>query len=372
MDFRIVVLPGDGIGPEVVREGVRLLEALGNRFEHRFSFQHGVIGGIAIDQQGTALSDETLALCRNSDAVLLGAVGGPQWDNLQAKTRPEDGLLRLRRELKLFANVRPIKTHPQLVDSTPLKPDVVRDVDMVVIRELTGGLYFGKPKRRWQTSRGRRAVDTLAYTEAEVERVLRVGFGLARNRRGKLTSVDKANVLASSRMWRELAMELAPEYPGVELRHMLVDTCAMAMVRNPTDFDVIVTENTFGDILTDEAAVLAGSMGMLPSASLGGRALAKKWGKGTARAFGLYEPIHGSAPDIAGQDKANPIATILSIALMLRFSFGLQHEAGALEKAVDEVLDAGYRTADIADGGAKTSSTREMGSLIAGRLKNST
>ena len=369
MDFTIAVLPGDGIGPEVVGEGTRLLEILGNRNGHRFSVRHGLIGGTAIDQQGTALGNETLEMCRNSDAVLMGAVGGPQWDSPQAKTRPEDGLLRLRRELKLFANLRPVKAFPQLVDSTALKPEVVRDVDMMVIRELTGGLYFGKPKQRWQTSRGRRAVDTMSYTEAEVERVLRVGFGLAKSRRGKLTSVDKANVLETSRMWREVATELAPEYADVELRHMLVDTCAMAMVRNPADFDVIVTENTFGDILTDEAAVLAGSMGMLPSASLGGRVLSKKWARGTGRSFGLYEPVHGSAPDIAGQDKANPIATFLSIAMMLRFSLGLPREADIVEAAVGQVLDLGYRTPDIADKGAKVVGTREMGSLIAERLK---
>ncbi len=377
MEFRIAVLPGDGIGPEVVGQGTRLLEVLGKRCGHRFDFHHGIIGGGAIDKLGTPLDDDTLAMCRGSDAVLLGAVGGPQWDSPQAPIRPEDGLLRLRRELKLFANLRPIKTFPQLVDSTPLKPELVENVDMVVIRELTGGLYFGKPKQRWQSSRGRRAVDTLSYTESEVERVLRVGFGLAQGRRGKLTSVDKANVLETSRLWREIAMELSPEYPEVELRHMLVDTCAMALIRNPADFDVIVTENTFGDILTDESAVLVGSMGMLPSASLGGAALTKRWTRGSGRGFGLYEPIHGSAPDIAGQNKANPMATILSIAMMLRFSLGLHREAGMVEAAVREVLDGGFRTPDIADGKAvleervKIVGTREMGSLIADRLKDS-
>jgi len=245
----------------------------------------------------------------------------------------------------------------------------VRGVDMVVIRELTGGLYFGKPKRRWQTSRGRRAVDTLHYTENEVARVLRFGFSLAEARRKSLTSVDKANVLESSRMWREIATELAPEYPTVELKHMLVDTCAMNMIKTPKQFDVIVTENTFGDILTDEAAVLAGSMGMLPSASLGGKALAKRWATGNGRVLGVYEPIHGSAPDIAGKDIANPIATVMSVAMMLRYSLGLPDEAAAVEEVVDSVLSLGYRTVDIANGNAKVVGTREMGGIIADRLR---
>lgn len=371
MDFRIAVLPGDGIGPEVTTEGARILEAVGKRFGHRFSFDRGLIGGCSIDQTGTALGDDTLSMCRATDAVLLGAVGGPKWDNPSAKTRPEDGLLRLRRELKLFANLRPVKAFAQLVDSTPLKRDVVRDVDMVVIRELTGGLYFGRPKRRWQNSRGRRSVDTLSYTEAEVTRVLRVGFDLARSRRRKLLSVDKANVLETSRMWREIATELASEYPEVELRHMLVDTCAMEMVKNPSAFDVVVTENTFGDILTDEAAILAGSMGMLPSASLGAQSSTKQLGKDAPRSFGLYEPIHGSAPDIAGQDKANPIATILSIALMLRYSLSRHDEAAAVEAAVEEVLEDGHRTTDIGDASSKVVGTQAMGGLITDRLKNS-
>lgn len=369
MDFTIGILPGDGIGPEVVGEGVRLLEVMGSRWGHRFTFKQGLIGGIAIDQQGEALTESTLEMCHETDAVLLGAVGGPKWDNPQAATRPEDGLLKVRFGLKLFANIRPVKVFPQLVDSTSLKPEIIKNVDLVVIRELTGGLYFGKPKRRWQTNRGRRAVDTLAYTEAEVERVLRFGFGLAGMRRGKLTSVDKANVLESSRMWREIAIELAPEYPHVELRHMLVDTCAMSLVRNPAQFDVIVTENTFGDILTDEAAVLAGSMGMLPSASLGGKSLVKRWGKAGARVFGLYEPIHGSAPDIAGKGIANPIATILSVGLMLRYSLGLPNEAADIEAAVERVLAGGYRTADIARPGEKALGSREMGNLVIEQLR---
>ncbi len=369
MDFTIAVLPGDGIGPEVVGEGTKVLEVVGKRWGHRFTFQHGLIGGISIDQHGEAITDDVIEMCKGCHSVLLGAVGGPKWESPQAKTRPEAGLLRVRHDLRLFANIRPVKTYPELLNSTPLKPEVIRGVDLVVIRELTGGLYFGKPKERWQTTRGRRAVDTLAYSEAEVERVLRVGFSLAKRRRGRLTSVDKANVLETSRMWREIALELAPEYPEVELRHMLVDTCAMNLVKSPREFDVIVTENTFGDILTDEAAVLAGSMGMLPSASLGGKHLAKTWGKATGRTFGLYEPIHGSAPDIAGQGKANPLATILSVGMMLRYSLGLPEEAAAIEAAVADVLKSPCRTPDIAGSGAKVIGTREMGSLIAERLR---
>ena len=370
MEFRIAVLPGDGIGPEVTGEGTKLLEQVGKLFGHRFTCSYGLIGGCAIDQQGTAIADATIEMCRESDAVLLGAVGGPKWDDPAARTRPEDGLLRIRRDLKLFANLRPVKGFPELLDSTPLKAEVVRDLDLLVVRELTGGLYFGRPKQRWETARGRRAIDTMAYTEAEVERVLRVGFGMARRRRGRLTSVDKANILETSRMWREIATELAPEYPDVELRHMLVDTCAMALVRNPREFDVIVTENTFGDILTDEAAVLAGSMGMLPSASLGGKNLVKSLGRASGKGFGLYEPIHGSAPDIAGQDKANPLATILSIAMMHRLSLGLHHVADAVERAVQQVLADGYRTPDIATKGATVVGTREMGRLVVDALRD--
>ena len=369
MDFKIAVLAGDGIGPDVVGEGIKVLEAVGGRYGHRFSFTHRLYGGIAIDQEGEAVSDATLDVCRSSDAVLMGAVGGPKWDSSSARTRPEAGLLRMREELKLFANIRPVVNYAQLVDATPLKPEIVRGVDMVVIRELTGGLYFGKPKRRWQTSRGRRAVDTLAYTEGEVERVLRFGFSLAAARRRNLTSVDKANILESSRMWREIALELAPEYPTVELKHMLVDTCAMNLILRPKSFDVIVTENTFGDILTDEAAVLAGSMGMLPSASVGGKGLEKRWASGVGRVFGVYEPIHGSAPDIAGKDIANPIATVLSVVMMLRYSLGLPNEAAIAEKAVDSVLSLGFRTADIAQGSSKVVGTREMGSLLAERIR---
>jgi len=360
--FDIAVLPGDGVGPEVAAEGVKVLEAVSRRFGHSFELDYGLIGGVAIDQFGVALPDETLRKCQKSDAVLLGAVGGPKWDDPRAKVRPEDGLLGLRKGLRLFANLRPVKVLPVLINSTNLKPSVIEGVDLMVVRELTGGLYFGKPKRQWQTARGRKAVDTLAYSEKEIERILRVGFELARVRRKKLASVDKANVLESSRLWRQLAIELSQDYPDVELQHMLVDACAMRLIQRPADFDVIVTENMFGDILTDEASMLAGSMGMLPSASLAG---IPKEGQKT---FGMYEPIHGSAPRRAGQNIANPLATILSVAMMLRYSLGLVPEAEAIERAVNDVLEQGYRTYDIMEEGKTKVGTREMGDLAAGRV----
>jgi 3-isopropylmalate dehydrogenase len=309
------------------------------------------------------LTQETLKRCKNSDAVLLGAVGGPKWDDPTAKIRPEDGLLGLRKGLKLFANLRPVKVLPMLINSTAIKPAILEGVDLVIVRELTGGLYFGKPKRQWQTLQGRKAVDTLAYSEKEIERILRVGFELARSRRKKLASVDKANVLESSRLWRQIAIELSSEYPDVELQHMLVDACAMRLIQRPADFDVIVTENMFGDILTDEASMLAGSMGMLPSASLAG---VPKEGE---RTFGMYEPIHGSAPRRAGQNIANPIAMIMSVAMMLRYSLGLTKEAEAIERAVSDVLEQGYRTYDIMEQGKTQVGTREMGDLVAGRIR---
>ncbi len=359
MRFEIALLPGDGVGPEVAAEGVKVLEAVDRRFGHEFTFNERDIGGIAIDRHGVALTPETLNMCQKSDAVLLGAVGGPKWDDPRAKVRPEDGLLGLRKGLKLFANLRPVKVLPMLIDSTTLKPDIIKGVDLMLVRELTGGLYFGKPKKQWQTPSGRRAVDTLAYSEKEIERILRVGFELARSRRKKLASVDKANILESSRLWRQIAIEFSAQYPDVELQHMLVDACAMRLIQRPADFDVIVTENMFGDILTDEASMLAGSMGMLPSASLAG---VPKAGEKT---FGLYEPIHGSAPRRAGQNIANPIAMIMSVAMMLRYSLGLVEEAEAVEKAVSGVLDRGYRTYDIMEQGKKQVGTREMGELIA-------
>lgn len=361
MEFDIAVLPGDGVGPEVITQAIKVLQVVGEKFGHKFHFHAGLVGGIAIDKEGTALSEETLTLCKQCDAVLLGAVGGPKWDDPQAKVHPEDGLLALRKELGLFANLRPVKVFPMLVNSTRLKPEVIENVDLVIVRELTGGLYFGQPKRRWRDDGGRQAVDTLFYSEGEIERILRVGFELACSRSKRLISVDKANVLESSRLWRQIATELSAEYPDVELQHMLVDACAMRLIQRPADLDVMVMENMFGDILTDEASMLAGSMGMLPSASLAGIPKGK--------AFGMYEPIHGSAPRRAGKNMVNPIATILSVAMMFRYSLGLESEAQAVENAVLGVLEEGYRTYDIMEQGKLRTGTSEMGDLIARRIE---
>jgi 3-isopropylmalate dehydrogenase len=362
VQFNLAVLPGDGVGPEVTNEGIKVLQTIGKRFGHDFSLHYGLVGGLAIDRLGTALSPDTLKMCKGCDAVLLGSVGGPKWDDPKAKVHPEDGLLALRKGLGLFANLRPVKVFTTLVDSTNLKPEVIKGVDLIFVRELTGGLYFARPKRQWQTSRGRRATDSMTYSEQEIERIVRVGFELARGRRRKLVSVDKANVLESSRLWRQVAMEVAKEYPDVELEHMLVDACAMRLIQNPPYFDVIVIENMFGDILTDEASMLAGSMGMLPSASLAGVP------QEGVNIFGMYEPIHGSAPRRAGLNMANPIAIILSIAMMLRYSFGLIPEAQTIETAVDDVLQEGYRTYDIMDEDKIRVGTKEMGDLIVGEI----
>jgi len=353
MQARIAVLPGDGIGPEVVAEAVKVLRRVAQIYRHEFTFEEALIGGAAIDAVGNPLPAETLQLCRESDAVLLGAVGGPKWDDPRAAVRPEQGLLGLRKELELFANLRPVKLYPQLVHASPLRPEVVAGVDLVVVRELTGGIYFGQPRVEGDDQ----AVDTMAYTAAEVERVMHVAFRLARQRRRKVTSVDKANVLACSRLWREVAERVAEEYPDVAFEHVLVDACAMYLLRRPTSFDVIVTANMFGDILTDEASMLAGSMGMLPSASLGEDAL------------GLYEPIHGSAPKYTGMNVVNPIATILSGAMLLRHSLGLEEEAAAVEAAVAAVLEEGHRTKDIAEEGKQPIGTKEMGDLIANQIQ---
>jgi len=361
--FNIATLLGDGVGPEVATEAIGVLEVVGKKFGHSFEFQHGLVGGAAIDASGVALPEETLKMCRDCDAVLLGAVGGPKWDDPKARVRPEDGLMALRKELGLFANLRPVKVLPMLVDSTRLKPEVIRDVDLVVVRELTGGLYFAQPKKQWQTPEGRRAVDTMDYSEPEIERIVRVGFEIALTRRKKLTSVDKANVLESSRLWRQIAAEVSVDYPDVVMDNMLVDACAMRLIQQPAYFDVVVTGNMFGDIITDEASMLAGSMGMLPSASLAG--IPKD---GASGAFGMYEPIHGSAPRRAGQNIANPIATILSVAMMLRYSFNLVTEAEAIEQAVIEVLEEGYRTYDIMEDGKTRVGTKQMGGLIAERV----
>ena len=364
MKVSIAVLPGDGIGPEVINESIKVLEAIGNRFNHVFEIESGRVGGNAIDDYGTPLPQETIDICNDSDAILFGAVGGPKWDDPNADVRPEDGILAIRKSLGLFANLRPVKVYPALINSSPLKPEILEGVDMMVLRELTGGLYFGKPKKRWHTSRGRRGVDTLKYTESEIVRILKVGFELAMERRKKLTSVDKQNVLESSRLWREIAIEVGKDYPEVDLDHILVDNAAMQLIRNPSDFDVIVSENTFGDILTDEASVLSGSMGMLPSASLS--SLPGKSGRRTK--VSLYEPIHGSAPDIAGKGIANPIGCILSTAMMLRLSFGMNDEADAIEKSVEAALAEGYRTADIASDGGSEVNTSSMGNDISGSI----
>jgi 3-isopropylmalate dehydrogenase len=344
MNFKITLLPGDGIGPEVVGEAVRVLDTIAGKYKHSFNFQERLMGGCSIDKYGSSLTDETLADCQASDSVLLGAVGGPKWDDPKAKDRPERGLLALRKGLGVFANLRPVKVHPALIDGSPLKPEKLKGVDILVIRELTGGLYFGFPKGRDVKDGRERAVDTLEYYDYEVRRIMKLAFDLAKGRRKKVTSVDKANVLESSRLWRQIAAQMGKENPDVELEHVLVDTAAMKLITGPAWMDVVVTENMFGDILTDEASVLAGSMGMLPSASLG------------ESTVGLYEPIHGSAPDIAGRGIANPIGTILSTAMMLRHSFKLESEAAAIEKAVDETVTAGARTADL--GGKLT--TRQM------------
>jgi len=354
VNARITVLPGDGIGAEVVAEGLRVLEAVADRFGHRLVFEHGLIGGHAIDVTGDPLPEETLQACRRADAVLLGAVGGPKWSNPLAEVRPEQGLLGLRQGLGLFANLRPIHVYPVLADASPLRPERLAGVDILVVRELTGGIYFGE--HREATAEEPVAYDTMVYRADEVERIAHMAFRLARKRRGRVRSVDKANVLAASRLWRRVVTGVAQEYPDVVLEHVLVDAAAMDLMRNPSGFDVIVTANMFGDILTDEASMLAGSMGMLPSASLS-----------TGR-LGVYEPIHGTAPDIAGQGAANPIATILSVAMLLRHSLGLEEEAAAVERAVEEVLVDGWRTPDIAGSGTETVATEEMGDLIIARL----
>ncbi|MFC2069167.1 3-isopropylmalate dehydrogenase, partial [Chloroflexota bacterium] len=356
MQIDLAVLPGDGIGPEVTAEAINVLKSVGKKFGHRVILRYGLVGGVAIDETGVALPDDTMNLCKKCKAILLGAVGGPKWDDPKVIIHPEDGLLALRKGLGLFANLRPIKVFPTLVNSTNIKQDIIKGVDFLFVRELTGGLYFARPKKLWHTSRGRRATDSMTYSEQEIERIVRVGFELARKRRKKLISVDKANVLQSSRLWRQVARELSTEYQDVELEHMLVDACAMRIIQNPKYFDVLVTENMFGDILTDEASMLAGSMGMLPSASLAGIPRAG------ISIYGLYEPIHGSAPRRAGLNIANPIAIILSSAMMLRYSFGLDIEAQSIEIAVGSVLQEGYRTYDIMGKGKK-----KIGNTFIGR-----
>ncbi|WP_336822379.1 3-isopropylmalate dehydrogenase [Sporosarcina sp. USHLN248] len=352
MEKRVAVLPGDGIGPEVMEAAVKVLEVVGRRFNHTFEFSYGSIGGDAIDRHRNPLPDETIALCESSDAVLLGAVGGPKWDNNPSELRPEKGLLAIRKHFDLFANLRPVKAVPSLLQASPLKEEVVREVDMMIVRELTGGLYFGEPSSHTNQS----GVDTLIYTREEIERIVEKAFELARLRKGKLTSVDKANVLESSKLWRKIVDEKRKMFPDVEVEHQLVDSAAMKIITNPAAFDVIVTENMFGDILSDEASVITGSLGLLPSASV------------RSDRFGLYEPVHGSAPDVAGKGIANPAAAILSAAMMLRYSFGMEDEAAAVEKAVNTVFEDGCFTKDLASNQERALTTTEWTDKVVDEL----
>ncbi len=345
MKATIATLSGDGIGPEVMEQTLRVLHAIATKYGHEFTTQDALIGGIAIDETGSALPDETLRTCEAADAILLAAVGGPRWSDPGAPVRPEQGLLRIRQHFGLFANLRPVKVYPALVEHAPLRPDLLQGVDLLFVRELTGGIYFGE---REEMGAGDRAHDTMLYTRGEVERVAHVAFRAAQGRRKKVTSVDKANVLAAMRLWRKTVVQVHEDYEDVELEHLLVDACTMHLLTRPADFDVILAGNMFGDILSDEASVLAGSLGMLPSASLG------------ADTFGLYEPVHGSAPDIAGQGKANPVGMFLSLAMLLRYSLNLEEEASAIEAAVDAALAAGARTGDIARPGETVISTSEF------------
>lgn len=353
MNFNIAVIPGDGIGPDIVEQGKLVLDKVGEKFGHSFEYKEVLAGGVAIDKVGEPLPQETIDVCKKSDSVLLGAVGGPKWDNLSGDERPEKALLGLRSELELFANIRPATMFKQLRDACPLKDEIIGDggLDLVVVRELTGGIYFGERGRN-----GDKAYDTMEYSVDEIKRIAKVGFDIAMKRNKKVTSIDKANILENSRLWRSVVEEMAKDYPEVEVNHLYVDNGSMQLVINPKQFDVILTGNMFGDILSDEASMITGSIGMLPSASLGSSKL------------GMYEPIHGSAPDIAGMDKANPIATVLSVAMMLRYSFDLEDEAKAIEKAVEEVLEDGYRTGDIMSKGMKLVGTKEMGSMIVNKL----
>jgi 3-isopropylmalate dehydrogenase len=362
MKATIVILPGDGIGPEVTAGAKAILEALAARSGHEFQFEEHPLGGIAIDLHGTALPQPTLAACRAADAVLLGAVGGPKWDDPEASVRPEQGLLGLRKALGLYANLRPVQTQPALVGASPIKSERLQGVDMLIVRELTSGIYFGQPSLSRRVNGQFEALDTMAYTESEVRRVAHLAFQLASKRHGVLTSVDKANVLECSRLWRRTVTQVAEDYPQVTLEHLLVDAAAMHLLTRPASFDVIVTANLFGDILSDEAAVLTGSLGNLPSAALGMDANAH------GRPLGLYEPIHGSAPDIAGLGTANPVGSILSSALLLRHSLGLEDEAQAIENAVGAALASGCRTADLAQAHENPLSTQEMTSAIKSKL----
>ena len=366
--YNLVYVPGDGIGPEVIAAGRRVLEATGAVFGFGFDWREVLVGGVAIDAYGIPIRDEDMSVCRDADAVYFGAIGDPRFDDPEARIRPEQALLGLRKGLNLYANLRPVTVQPVLRASSPVREALLEGVDMMIVRELTGGLYFGKPSEQRRGPAGREAVDTLLYTEGEIRRVVKLAFELARGRRRKLTSVDKANVLSSSRLWRTVVEEMRPEYPDVTVEHRLVDACAMTLIQRPAVFDVLVTENLFGDILSDEASVLAGSLGMLPSASIGERRTAHGL-------HGLYEPIHGSAPDIAGKDVANPLATILSGAMLLRWSLGQTAAAEAIERAVAAVLADGYRTPDLlaATGdatGLKPVGTQAMGDAVVAAVKS--
>jgi 3-isopropylmalate dehydrogenase len=354
--YRIAVLPGDGIGPDVMREAMKVLGVVAERSGVSFETEEGLVGGCAYDRFGTPLPEDVMQLALASDAVMLGAVGGPKWESLEYSVRPERGLLGLRSGLGLFANLRPVVVFDDLIDASPLKPDVVRGIDLLIVRELLGDLYFGTPRGVHVENGERVGINTMIYKESEIRRIAKSAFEIARTRRKKLLSVDKANVVETTELWRNVVTEIGRDYPDIELSHMYVDNCAMQLIRNPGQFDVIVTSNMFGDILSDEASMLTGSLGMLPSASLGEK---------TA----MYEPIHGSAPDIAGKGIANPIATILSVAMMLRHSFGMMEEAVLIETAVRAVLKDGYRTQDIRQEGATMVSTEKMGDLVAEKVR---
>src|ERR1700681_3846992 len=356
MQLNILILPGDGIGAEVTREAVKVLQQVAHKFQHQLALTEGLLGGIAIHKTGTPLPQETIDLALQADATLMGAVGLPEFDQAPPEKRPEKGLLGIRKTLGVYANLRPVCSYKSLIDSSPLKNHLVDGTDMIIVRELTGGMYYGTPRGISGSGPEERAVNTMVYTRAEIERVVRMAFHLAQGRRKKLTSVDKSNVLENSQLWRRVVTEIAPEFPDVTLDHLLVDNCAMQLVLNPKRFDVIVTENMFGDILSDEGAVLAGSIGMLPSASIGANNPSGVW-------VGLYEPVHGSAPDIAGQNKANPLGAIGSVAAMLEYSFGLMKESAAVNDAIGKVLAAGRVTADLKPAGAPAS-TSDVGDAV--------
>ncbi len=357
MQLNILILPGDGIGAEVTREAVKILERVAGKFQHQLSISRGLLGGVAIHKTGTPLPQETVDLALKADATLMGAVGLPEFDNVPPEKRPEKGLLGIRKVLGVYANLRPVRSYAALLDSSPLKNNLVDGTDMIIVRELTGGIYYGTPRGILEDGLETRAVNTMTYTRAEIERVSRMAFHLARNRRKKVTSVDKSNVLENSQLWRRVVIEVAQEFPDVVLDHILVDNCAMQLILNPRRFDVLLTENMFGDILSDEGAVLAGSIGMLPSASIGDRKPSGAW-------VGLYEPVHGSAPDIAGQNKANPFGAIGSVAAMLEYSFGLKEEAAVVNRAVETVLNSGKVTSDLKPAGAPAATTSEVGDAV--------